>query len=292
MTMQNVAIGVDVGGTKILCGLVSEDGKVLRSEQRPTRPESLLEDICTAAEGAREQARALGREVLGAGVAIKGFIDPQAGVLIRSMSLGVHDLPIARKLSQRLSLPVRIENDVHAATVGEMRHGLGSRHNTMIVFNAGTGISAGLVADGKLLRGGSGMAGEIGHMVVDAGFPHACKCGRYGCLEDLILRHRRGEPIELAEGTHQDGLTPDYVLLALGIANLVNTLNPTAIALVGGMFLKNTAVIPAFAVAVRSSCLASAGSALGDIRPAAGGYEAGLLGAGTLPFLQVDPIYA
>jgi glucokinase len=282
------SIGIDIGGTKMLVGLIRADGRVLDRERAETRPTFLVEDMTRAVAAMLERASAAGLRVRGIGVAVKGFVDPEAGILVRSMSLDLEDLPVASLLATSFGLPVRVENDVHACTLGELRFGLGRTHRSFIVLNAGTGISAGFVVGGRLHVGAGGSAGEIGHMVVAADEARRCVCGRTGCLEDLILRCRAGETITMAPDERYGALTTEYRLLAIGLTNLVNAFNPSAVALAGGMLLQNPKAAEDLAAAVRRLCLRSAASVLGPIAPAFGGYEAGLVGAGSLPFLDAS----
>lgn len=286
MRERETAIGIDIGGTKVLGGLVEADGRIFERIEIPTRADRLLGDVVDLARSVASKASERGVGPNGVGVAAKGFVDSGSGRLVRSMSLGISDVPIVEAIQEALALPVCIANDVHACASGEIRYGLGREHDNLIVFNGGTGISAGFVSGGRLHQGAGGMAGEIGHMVVDGRETRRCACGRTGCLEDLVTRSRAGEPISVAEDARFGSLPPEYKLLAIGLANLVNGFNPSAVALVGGMFLKNPAVIGEFADAVQAMCLASAASSLQAIQPAAGGYDAVLLGAGTLALGQ------
>ncbi|WP_425052812.1 ROK family protein [Psychromarinibacter sp. S121] len=285
MTEETAVIAIDVGGTKILAGLVGRDGKIHSVSRRPTVGQSLLDDICELSNDVFERARPLGLRVEGIGVATKGFVDPDRRMLVRSMSMGVEGLRIGDEVEARTGLPVFVNNDVHACTKGEMLFGVGRRHRNFLVYNAGTGVSSGIVSDGRLHVGAGGVAGEVGHMAIAAGNGGKCKCGRNGCLEDLVIRARDGEAIALADDSRLDPLPLPYKLLAIGLANLVNVFNPSAVALVGGMFLNNLEVAERFGPVVRRLCLVSAADSLAEIGVTANGYEAGLIGAGTLPFL-------
>lgn len=286
MTQSVASIGIDVGGTKLLAGLVDADGQVLQVRRNDTRPGHLLDDMVDGAAWAAKQARDRDIAIVGIGVGLKGFVDAKAGRLVRSISLGLRDVPIADTLAKRFRLPCWLENDVHASALGELEFGLGRAHKDFIVFNAGTGISAGLIIDGRLHVGAGGMAGEIGHMAVLAGSGLRCACGRVGCLEDLIHRSRRGEAISLPSDARYGDMDVSYRLLAIGLANLVNAFNPSAIACVGGMLLNDTPAIAELAEVVRKLCLQSASDSLRQVVPAFGGYQAGLIGAGALPFLK------
>lgn len=282
------SIGIDVGGTKLLCGIVKADGRILTVRQVETRASHLLLDMEALVADAQAEARGLGLTVSGIGIGMKGAIDPRAGKLVRSITLGLADLAITDVLRDRSGLSTWIENDVHAATLGELKFGLGREHRDFIMFNAGTGIAVGYVLDGRLHVGASGTAGEIGHMVVCGDLDLRCTCGRSGCLEDLIHRSRRGEPIAIASHEALKDVPIAYQLLALALTNLINAFNPSAVACMGGMLMNNAPMIDMLDQAVRRMALYPAAEALAPIVPAYGGYQAGLLGAASLPFLYTD----
>lgn len=284
---ERCSIGVDVGGTKILCGIIDADGRVVSTSQTETRPLHLLADIEAMVETVRTEALDRGRALNGIGIGMKGAVDAHTGRLVRSITLGLADIAVTEPLQQRFGLHVWMENDVHAGTLGELAFGIGKTHRDFIMFNAGTGIAAGFVLDRRLHVGASGKAGEIGHMVVAGNMEARCTCGRSGCLEDLIHRSRRGEPVAIAAHDALEGLPVAYQLLALALANLVNTFNPSAVVCMGGMLMNNTPMIAKLDQAVRSLALLPAVKALSPIVPAFGGYQAGLVGAGSLPFIHM-----
>lgn len=286
MTDVISTIGIDVGGTKILSGLIDDRGRIFSTHQCDTRASTLLADIEASVAQAQADARRLGFVVGGIGIGMKGAIDRLEGRLVRSITLGLENVLVVDTLRRRFKLPSYLENDVHAATLGELKFGLGQANRDFVMFNAGTGIAAGYVIDGRLHVGASGKAGEIGHMVVCGDTDYRCSCGRFGCLEDLIHRTRRHEPVKLAQHEVLRELPVAYQLLALALANVVNSLNPSAIACMGGMFLKNLPMIEMMDQAIRHLVLRPIADTLAPIVPAFGGYNAGLLGAGSLPFLR------
>jgi predicted NBD/HSP70 family sugar kinase len=179
--------GVDVGGSKIAVLLTDRDLAVCARKTVETgiggpdgavdRIESVLTDTLAAAGLDRADLAAVG-------VGVPGRVDPEAGSVTLAVNLGWHDLPLGMLLADRFGLPVRIENDVRAAAAGLHERRVLGDGDDLAYLSIGTGISAGVVLDGRLHRGARGMAGEIGHVVIDEQGP-ACPCGLRGCFEAL-----------------------------------------------------------------------------------------------------------
>jgi glucokinase len=183
---EPVVMGVDVGATKILVGTVTQRGKVLRSRRSPMNGKTqatTLESIGSAIQDFLQEWK--GARPLAIGVGAVGQTDPQAGTWFEAMNLPITDpVPLGSQLAERHGTPVALDNDVHAATLAEMRWGLGTESTNFIYLNVGTGIAAGLVFNGQLVRGTGNYAGEFGHMVVQPDGP-LCPCGRHGCVEPI-----------------------------------------------------------------------------------------------------------
>jgi len=185
---QDVVIGVDVGGTKIAAAIVDSRGEVsehLISPTITTDPQSTLDSISTLIKEIIGKGKLEKKDIRGIGLGIPGLVDPIKGIGIASVNLQWQDVPVADELYKRLGIHCYIENDVRAAALGEIRYGKGKGLSNLIFLNIGTGVAAAIVLDGKIFRGQNGMAGEIGHAVVDIHGPR-CKCGGYGCLEAII----------------------------------------------------------------------------------------------------------
>lgn len=183
---EPVVIGVDVGATKILVGAVTRTGQVLASRRSRVNGESqetTLHSIETAIRDFLQDWD--GAHPLGIGVGLVGQTDPAAGTWFEAMNLPITDpVPLGPQLSDHHGIPVALDNDVHAATLAEMRWGMGTESANFVYLNVGTGISAGLVFNGQLIRGTENYAGEFGHMVVQPNGP-LCPCGRRGCVEPI-----------------------------------------------------------------------------------------------------------
>lgn len=174
------AIGIDIGGTKIAGALVDEGGQIVRELKVPTPatdPDAIVAAVVGLVDALRE-----GEEVLGVGVAAAGFIDAEQSTIIYAPNLSWRNEPFKEKLQASIDLPIIIENDANAAAWAEYRFGAGKGYRHMIMLTIGTGVGGAVIADSKMLRGGFGIAGELGHirMVPDG---QLCGCGSRGCLE-------------------------------------------------------------------------------------------------------------
>jgi glucokinase len=180
-------VGVDVGGSKIAV-LVTDPGLTVRAWYTlPTEvgaPERAVDVIAAAIAAALVDAGTDIHSVAAVGVGVPGRVDPVAGSVSQAVNLGWQDLPLGPRLSRALGVPVSLENDVRAAALGLRERRVLGDVEDFAYLSIGTGISAGIVLDGRLRRGPRGMAGEIGHIVVDASGP-PCACGLRGCLETL-----------------------------------------------------------------------------------------------------------
>jgi len=174
------AIGIDIGGTKIAGALVSEDGQIVREHKVPT-PATDPEAIANAVvELVTELSTDV--EVSAVGVAAAGFIDNERSTIFYAPNLSWRNEPFKAKLASRLGIPVFIENDANAAGWAEYRFGAGRGVKHMIMLTIGTGVGGAIIVDGRMLRGGFGIAAELGHInVVPNGV--LCGCGQRGCLE-------------------------------------------------------------------------------------------------------------
>ncbi|MEO0313020.1 MAG: hypothetical protein RL140_250 [Actinomycetota bacterium] len=174
------AVGIDIGGTKIAGALVSEDGAIIRETRVPTPasdPDAIAEAVVSIINELSE-----GVEVLAAGVAAAGFVDAQRANIVYAPNLSWRNEPFKAKLEARLDIPVFIDNDANAAGWAEYRFGAGRGYSHMVMLTIGTGVGGAIITDGNLLRGGFGVAAELGHI---RHIPNGrlCGCGRHGCIE-------------------------------------------------------------------------------------------------------------
>ncbi len=178
-------LGIDIGGTKIAVCLSNEKGEILASRRIPATAtyEEALEKISKAAEDlAGRQGVALQRVAV-CGISAPGPLDLEKGQLLRSPNMTWGDqIPIRDDLSHRLGIPAALENDANAGALAEWLFGSGQGKKNLVYLTMSTGVGAGVIADGHLLHGCTGNAGEMGHVVLDVNGP-LCNCGLRGCLE-------------------------------------------------------------------------------------------------------------
>jgi glucokinase len=258
-------IGIDAGGTKLLGGVVDE-GLVSRNRihrlWRGGDTQEVLDIVVEAVEELREAAP----DAVGVGIGIPSLVDTESGTSISSVHLPLWDVPVRDVLTERLGLPVVVENDANCAALAEQRAGAASGASHVVMLTLGTGIGGGLVLGGRLYRGSMGAGGELGHMVVDLdGPPCQGSCPNRGCLEAFAsgqaigragTEAARSSPESalgraLARGgevtgplvtelAHEGDETARAVLeaagrkLGVGIANLVNVFNPEVVVVGGG----------------------------------------------------------
>lgn len=230
------AIGIDIGGTKIAGALVDADGNLVKELRVPTP----AKDSAAIVEAVANLINVLseGEEVVGAGVAAAGFIDAEQANIVYAPNLSWRNEPFKALVEAKVTVPVLLENDANAAGWAEFRYGAGKGFKHMVMLTIGTGVGGAVVVDSKLLRGGFGVAGELGHMrVVPEGL--LCGCGQHGCIEQYasgtaLLRAARelaasGKPegSRLAEIQHESG-----ELTGLQVAQAILENDPGAVGLV------------------------------------------------------------
>jgi len=177
---MSLAIGVDVGGTKVAAGVVDPAGKIIERIKRPTPAASPAGTEQVIIEVVN-QLRA-GYDISAVGVGAAGFVDETRSVVMFAPNLAWRDEPVKKRIEDRLGCTVLVENDANAAAWAEVRFGAAQDHDQVVLIAVGTGIGAGLVLDGRLYRGRWGAAGEPGHYrVVPDG--RLCGCGNRGCWE-------------------------------------------------------------------------------------------------------------
>lgn len=275
---MKTAIGIDVGGTKISIVIGNTRGRILSRREIPTRVNSeagdCVKEITANLEEMLRETSLKRSRILGVGVGIPGAVNRIKGVVPRSPHLpGWKNIPLKRIFKRKFSLPVIMANDANAAAVGEKFFGLGKKCEHFIYVTVSTGVGGGIIVHGRLLEGASWVGGEIGHMtIVPNG--NQCNCGNYGCLEayasgtaiakDAVRRIRKGEKSSLARVLKENGslsardvgaaakardrLALDVYeqagyYLGIGIANLLNILNPEVVSLGGGVWKSAPAIL-------------------------------------------------
>lgn len=179
--------GIDIGGTTVKIGLMTEEGAIVEKGEIPTRraqtPTGLLEDIKAFLEECLRERGIKKEKILGIGMAAPGPVT-EDGILHGAVNIGWGDVALAKEAERIIGIsPVCIGNDARMAALGEATYGAGVGARSMLMVTIGTGIGGGIVLDGHVRMGESGVAGEIGHMTVNPFETEPCGCGKRGCLE-------------------------------------------------------------------------------------------------------------
>jgi glucokinase len=315
---EQFIVGVDLGGTNIAAGAMPTDGtREIAMRIGPTRADegsaAVVNRIVRMIEEVIEQTQAeTGAErsdFIGVGIGSPGPLDRAKGIIIVTPNLGWKDFPLRDEVGSRVNLPASLDNDANCATLGEWWCGAAKGGRNVVGMTIGTGIGGGLIFDGKLYHGSSDAAGEVGHTTIDS-TGRRCKCGNYGCLEayasgpaiaerarellnaegDSILHSivdgditritaqtvfeasKRGDPvaIEVVRDTAH--------FLGVGIANLINLLNPDTVVIAGGVTQAGDQLFDPMRAEVRRRAFKSAVDAC-RIVPGALPLSAGVVGA-------------
>lgn len=275
MPRSKYIVGVDLGGTNIVVGVLPvEGGDVLAVTSKPTEagrgPKFVVDRMIAMIEDAiRQTLEEHGgdrSDFAGVGIGSPGPLDRTTGTIIATPNLGWRNFPLRDLISNGVDLPASLDNDANCAAYGEWWMGAGRDVDTLVGLTLGTGIGGGIVLNGKVFHGASDVAGEIGHMTIDS-TGRKCKCGNYGCLEQYAsgpaIALRAVEGIEAGVETmlpdlvngRLEGITAATVyeaavlgdpyanevmketakLLGAGVANILNVLNPEMVVISGGV---------------------------------------------------------
>jgi glucokinase len=268
-------VGIDLGGTNIVSGCVAEDGSAVHGVRSvhtgaEEGPDAVVRRIITAAkESMAETLGAVpGAELIGIGVGAPGPLDTRSGIVLLTPNLGWVNMPLRARLHEGLGLKTALDNDANCAILGEWWQGAARNTRNAIGLTIGTGIGGGIIINGRLYHGSSDIAGEFGHMTIDAN-GRRCKCGNYGCIEayasgpNIALRavealesgaestlpsyvagdlHRITAQTVYQAAHSGDELALEVVrdtakFLGAAVASLINIFNPEAVVIVGGVTL-------------------------------------------------------
>ena len=267
--MNNYSIGIDLGGTKILAGVVdTEKGLVIETAKKRTKKleaDFIVQRIIETVEKAICKAQVPVSQISSIGIGAAGQVDRKNGILLAAPNLNCFDVELKKILEEHFNIPTFVGNDVEVATLGELKFGSGVGYNNFVCIFVGTGIGSGIISDGKHLKGATGTAGEIGHIIVDSG-GRLCGCGGHGCLEAYASRSaiekkilgsiKKGHKSIITESIKESGIirskdlsdaldagdeivlnciTEASEYLSSGLASVINFYNPELIILGGGL---------------------------------------------------------
>ncbi len=307
-------IGIDLGGTFIKGGIVTETGEIIAEGKVPTESElggeKVMDNIAELVGQLLEKANLEKEQTEGIGMGVPGMIDSKNGVVIFSNNLQWHHMHISEGVEKRTGIKVKIANDANVAALGEATYGAGRDVDDSILLTLGTGVGGGIIVGNKLVEGNKSAGAELGHMVI-AHNGEQCTCGRKGCLEayasaTALIRdtkramenHKDSKMWEIGSTDAVTGKTAfdykdvdpyakevidNYIeMLACGIANIANIFRPHTVMLGGGVCAQGDNLIVPLQKIVNREIFA------GDLGPrcpiaiAKLGNKAGVLGAAAL----------
>ncbi len=307
-------LGIDLGGTFIKGGVVSESGELIASDKIPTEvekgPKAVVENIAKLSRMVLAKCGKTEADVEGIGMGVPGIIDSGAGVVTYSCNFGFYNFEIAKELSLATGLPVKVANDANVAALGETKFGVGKKYQNTIMLTLGTGVGGGIILDGKLVEGFRGAGAEVGHSVIVAG-GEPCGCGRRGCFEAYssataltrdtkraMMADKSSKMWQVGDIDKVNGKTPfDYYdtdasakavvdsyieKLGCGIVNFANALRPEAIILGGGVCAQGERLIRPLQKILDSEIYAGELGPRVEILIAELGNDAGTLGGAAL----------
>lgn len=314
--MKKNRIGIDVGGTNIKIALVDPNGKITYSNTLPTRTEMgyeyTINNMKQAIKDLMAETKTDKNSIEGIGFGFPGQIDCKKGIVKLAPNIpGWVEVPIAEVMEKEFGIPTRVDNDVRCAALGELNYGAGIGCQNLICITVGTGIGSGLIINGKLVRGASNAAGELGHIKLQMKDGPMCGCGDTGCLEafasgpavvalaeEYIKGGKSTKYRELAAGGE---ITPYIVseaakqgdnvakrifaivgeYIGIGLTDAINLLNPEKIIIGGGVADAGEILLGPIKETISKRAMSISGAAV-EIVPAKLGNTAGVIGASLL----------
>src|SRR6266704_847334 len=258
-----LAIGIDIGGTKIAAGVITAEGRI---EERALVPTPMGDEPATvsAMRGVIEDLRERHPSVEAIGVGAAGLVDWPSGRIRWAPHNAYRQLPLRRLLYEATGLPTVVDNDANAAAWAEARYGAGAGSDHMVLLTVGTGIGGGLVLDGHVYRGSSGLGAEVGHMTVDPDGELVFQAAQRGDVTAIELFERLG------------------FWLGVGIGSLVTVFDPELVAIGGGLVHTGDLLLKPARASMERYTFGLAHRELPPVVPARLGPDAGMVGAATL----------
>lgn len=314
--MKKYRIGVDVGGTNVKIALVDFDGKIIYSNTVPTRAEMGYEagvnNIKQAIKELMSETGESAKTIEAIGFGLPGQIDYKEGIVKNLPNIpGWINIPLAKIIEDEFSIPTRLDNDVRCAALGELNFGAGKGCENLICITVGTGIGSGIVLNGRLVRGASNAAGEIGHIKMDMTGGPLCGCGDYGCFEayasgpaivTMAKEYISGGKSAKYKEMATDGIITPYIvaqaalqgdavsiqifkqmgkIIGTGLASVINLLNPEKIIIGGGVADAGSILLDPIKATITDRAMPIQANAV-QVVPAQLANTAGVIGASLL----------
>ena len=314
--MKKYRIGVDIGGTNVKIALVDFDGKIIYSNTVPTRAEMGYEagvnNIKQAIKELMQETGESAKTIEAIGFGLPGQIDYKEGIVKNLPNIpGWVNIPLAKIIEDEFSIPTRLDNDVRCAALGELNFGAGKGCENLICITVGTGIGSGIVLNGKLVRGASNAAGEIGHIKMDMTGGPLCGCGDYGCFEayasgpaivTMAKEYISGGKSAKYKEMATDGIITPYIvaqaalqgdavsiqifkqmgkIIGTGLSSVINLLNPEKIIIGGGVADAGSILLDPIKATIADRAMPIQANAV-QVVPAQLANTAGVIGASLL----------
>ena len=313
--MKKYVIGVDLGGTKISTAISTIEGNILANVVLPTKAEegevAVLGRIIQSIDEVIVGSSTSIDEVEAIGIGSPGPLDAKKGIIITTPNLPFKDYNLVQPLKEKYNIPVYLDNDANAAAIGEYMFGAGKGKDSIVYFTVSTGVGGGAVLDGKVYRGHTSNALEIGHTTVDPNGPR-CNCGNLGCLEaissgtaiarkgkeavstnvetslkkyDTVTSYEVFKEAEAGDEVAKDIIDNALTYLGIGVANAIATFDPEMIIIGGGVSKAGDIVFNTVKKVVNKRCFKSMAESC-EIVPAGLGSDAGVVGAVALAIIE------
>ncbi len=308
-------IGVDLGGTKISGAVANFQGEIAAKHILSTKAEegedAVLHRIIAVIEKIIEESKVDKEKIVSIGIGSPGPLDPKAGTIITTPNLPFKNFNIVRPLVDKFRIPVYLDNDANAAAIGEFIFGAGKGTNNMIFVTVSTGIGGGAILNGKIYRGNTYNALEIGHMTLEKAGPR-CNCGNFGCAEALasgtaiakaakelmekgeatsLSNYEKVTAYEVFKEAEQGDLVATKIrntalnYLGICVANIITLFDPEIVVIGGGVSNGGKIVFDKIQEIVKERCFKAMWENT-KIVPAALGTDAGVIGAVALAMME------
>ncbi|WP_411681435.1 ROK family protein [Clostridium thailandense] len=312
---KQYVIGVDLGGTKISTALAELNGNILSENTIPTNAkdgeEAVLSRIIYAIEKILEVTGKKVDEIKAIGIGSPGPLDSKKGVIIETPNIPFKNFQLVKPIEDRFEIPTYLENDANAAAIGEFMFGAGKNTRNMVYITVSTGIGAGAIVEGRIYRGNTCNALELGHSTILPDGPR-CNCGNYGCLEvlssgtaiarvanehlkagedsslknyEVVTSYEVFQEVKKGDKLSLDVLNKCLQYLGIGIANIITIMDPEVVVLGGGVSLAGDIVFDRVNKVVSERCF----KVLREncrVVPAALGKQSGVVGSVALAIME------
>ncbi len=307
-------IGIDIGGTFIKGGIISQTGKILYNTQVKTEAsmgaDRVMDNVATLVETLLKETNLSKCEFDGVGVGVPGIIDEKNGVVVLASNFNWTKVKLAKGISERIGLKVKMSNDANVAALGEATFGAGQKYDDSVLVTLGTGVGGGIIINKKIYSGGLSAGAEIGHMIIRADGVQ-CGCGAKGCFEayasatalirqtkEAMQQNEQSLMWQIGSLDKVDGKTAfDYApldlvakkvveeyikMLGVGLINVINIFRPQVIMLGGGVCNQGDNLIVPLNKFVNENCFANGLLPEVPVVVATLGNKAGFIGAAAL----------